>query len=196
VKALVVHAHPSPGSYSWALADAAVRGLVRAGYEVELLHLDGEGFGTAMTREERAAYHSAEPILDEQVRRHARLVRWADTLVFVYPTWWAGQPAVMKGWLERVLVPGVAFHLDPDTNVVRADLRHVRRIVGVTTYGCSRPYVWLLGDPGRRTLTRALRMLCHRRCRRTWLGLHGMDTAPDASRRDFLAQVERELARP
>jgi putative NADPH-quinone reductase len=195
VKALVVQAHPSPASFSRALADAAVRGLVRAGYQVEVLHLDDEGFQPAMTREERAAYHSAAPILDEQVRRHAQLVRWADTLVFVYPTWWAAQPAVMKGWLERVLVPGVAFHLDPATNVVRADLRHVRRIVGVTTYGCSRLYVRLLGDPGRRTLTRALRMLCHRPCRRTWLALHGMDTASAAKRRDFLARVERRVAR-
>jgi putative NADPH-quinone reductase len=196
VKALVVHAHPSPTSYSRALADATVRGLDRAGYEVQVLHLDDERFRTAMTCEEWSAYQSAEPILDEQVRQHAHLVQWADTLVFVYPTWWAGQPAVMKGWLERVLVPGVAFHLDPETNVVRADLRHIRRIVGVTTYGCSRWYVWFLGDAGRRTLTRALRMLCSRRCRRTWLALHGMDTAPASRRREFLQRVERELARP
>jgi NAD(P)H dehydrogenase (quinone) len=191
---LVVHAHPSPASYSRAVCDTAEKALRGAGHHVTVLHLDDDGFRPAMSAAEHTAYHSAAPILDPQVDRHADLVRQAEALVFVYPTWWAGPPAVLEGWLERVFVPGVAFHLDPRTHRVRPGLRHIRRLVGISTYGSSWFYVRVLGDPGRRTILRALRMLCARRCRRTWLGQYGMDTSTRAQREAFLARVERELS--
>jgi putative NADPH-quinone reductase len=193
---LVVHAHPSPTSYSRAVCDTAERALRAGGHDVTVLHLDDEGFRPAMSAAERIAYHSDTPILDPLVERHAGLVRQAEALVFVYPTWWAGPPAIMKGWLERVMVPGVAFHLDPTTNGVRPELRHVCRLVGISTYGSSRLYVRILSDPGRRTILRALRMLCARRCRRTWLALYGMDTSTPEQRAAFLTHVERRLSAP
>ena len=55
--------------------------------------------------------------------------------MFVYPTWWSGLPAVLKGWLERVMVPGVGFTFDAQSGKVQPGLRHVRRIVGISTYG-------------------------------------------------------------
>ena len=90
--------------------------------------------------------------------------------------------------------PGVAFQLDTRTNRVRPGLRRVRRLIGISTYGSSRLYVRMLNDPGRRTILRALRMLCARCCRRTWLALYGMDTSTRAQREAFLARVERELS--
>jgi putative NADPH-quinone reductase len=195
MRVLVVHAHPSPTSFSRALADAAEAALRATGHDVTVLHLDDEGFRPAMTAAERVAYETDEPILDPQVARHADLVRTTDALLFVYPTWWAAQPAILKGWLERVLVPGVGFSLDPRTNKVRPALRHVRRLGLITTYGSSRPYVWLLGDPGRRIIMRAVGLLCHRRCRRTALGLYGMDTSTVEQRERFLREVTDAMRR-
>jgi putative NADPH-quinone reductase len=195
MKVLVVHAHPSTTSFSRAIADTAESALRRSGHDVTVLHLDQERFRPAMSSEERLAYETSEPIVDPQVARHAELVRTAEALVFVYPTWWAAPPAVMKGWLERVFVPGVAFQLDPTTHEVRPGLRHVRRLVGITTYGSSRFYVRILGDPGRRTLMRALRFLCSRWCRRSWLALYGMDTASGEQRQRFLDRVADRMAR-
>jgi putative NADPH-quinone reductase len=195
VRVLVVHAHPSPTSFSRALADAADAALRGSGHDVTLLHLDDEHFRPAMSAAERVAYETTAPVLDPQVARHAALLRASDALLFVYPTWWAAQPAILKGWLERVFVPGVAFSLDPRTNKVRPALRHVRRLGLITTYGSSRPYVWLLGDPGRRIIMRAVRILCHRRCRRTVLGLYGMDTSTAADRERFLREVTEAMRR-
>jgi NAD(P)H dehydrogenase (quinone) len=195
MRVLVVHAHPSRTSFSRAVADTAEAALRTGGHDVTVVHLDDEGFRPAMSAEERAAYETDEPILDAQVAMHADLVAAAEALVFVYPTWWAAPPAVLKGWLERVLVPGVAFTFQPGTREVRPGLRHVRRLVGITTYGSSRWYVRILGDPGRRTLMRALRLVCARRCRRTWLALYGMDTATGDARRAFLDRVAQRMAR-
>jgi NAD(P)H dehydrogenase (quinone) len=195
MQVLVVHAHPSRTSFSRSIADTAEATLKAAGHDVTVVHLDDEHFRPAMSAEERIAYDTATPILDAQVAVHADLVAAAEALVFVYPTWWAAPPAVLKGWMERVLVPGVAFTFKPGTHEVRAGLRHVRRLVGITTYGSSRLYVRILGDPGRRTIMRALRLLCARRCRRTWLGMYGMDTATNEGRQAFLDRVAKRMAR-
>ena len=195
MQVLVVHAHPHLASFSRAIADTAESTLRAAGHDVTVIHLDDEHFRPAMSAEERIAYESDTPILDAQVAVHADLVAAAEALVFIYPTWWAAPPAVLKGWMDRVLVPSVAFTFEPGSHEVRAGLRHIRRLVGITSYGSSRLYVRILGDPGRRTIMRALRLLCARRCRRTWLGMYGMDTATSEARQAFLDRVGRRMAR-
>lgn len=193
MNALVVVAHPCDDSFCHAVAERAVSGLAAAGHHVDVLDLYALGFRTAMSLDERLAYESDAPILDPQVREHADLLMAAEILVFVYPTWWSGLPAILKGWLERVMVPGVGFRLN-ERNKVRPGLGHVRRIVGVSTYGSPRLSVRLVNDNGRRVLTRALRMSCGLRVRTEWLGLYGMDGLTDADRVAFLARVEQRLA--
>jgi putative NADPH-quinone reductase len=195
MRALVVHAHPSPDSLSAALFATTTAALRRRGHEVAALDLYGEHFAPAMSAEERRAYPTDSPICSPQVAHHAAMVRWADALVFVYPSWFAGPPAVLKGWLERVLVTGVAFHLDDRTSKVVSDVRHVRAVVGISTYRSTWAAVRLAHDSGRRILLRALRMLCARTCRTTWLALYSVDTATSAQRDAFMAKVERRLDR-
>jgi NAD(P)H dehydrogenase (quinone) len=114
--------------------------------------------------------------------------------VFVYPTWWSSLPAILKGWLERVMVPGVSFRFDERTGKVRPALGNVRTIVGISTYGSRRSYVRLMNDNGRRILTRALRVSCGIRTRTRWLGLYAIDTATESRRAEFAAHVEQAMA--
>jgi len=192
--ALVVVANPNPASYGHALAAAAADGLGAAGHTVTLLDLYADRFVAAMTAAERHAYHTSEPILDPQVAASAELVQRCEILVFVYPTWWSGLPAILKGWLERVMVPGVGVRFRPNGRVAPG-LPHVRRIVGISTYGSPRAYVAGVNDNGRRTLTRALRMSCGWRARPLWLGLYKMDARTDADRAAFLTRVRDRMAR-
>jgi putative NADPH-quinone reductase len=192
--ALIVVAHPSADSYCHALAARAETGLLAAGHDVVVLDLYEQGFRVAMTAEEREAYHGDSPMIDPVVAEHAALVQRAEALVFVYPTWWSGLPAILKGWLERVMVPGVGFVLDERTNKVRPGLGQMRRLVGISTYGSPRSYVRLVNDNGRRILTRALRVSCGVRVRTSWLGLYAIDTSTPADRLGFLAEVEQQMA--
>ena len=154
-----------------------------------MIDLYADGFRAAMSLDERIAYHSDEPILDPQVADHAGRLQRAGIVVFVYPTWWSGLPAILKGWLERVMVPGVGFRFDEQTGKVRPGLQHVRRIVGISTYGSPRRYaVLFVNDNGRRMLTRALRMSCGLAHPDAWLGLYGMDTTTVDDRTAFLDQ--------
>ncbi|HSB86947.1 MAG TPA: NAD(P)H-dependent oxidoreductase [Ilumatobacteraceae bacterium] len=192
MRVVVVVAHPNPGSFGQAIATTAVVALREAGHDVTVLDLYAERFRTAMTREERQAYHTDQPILDPMVGRHADVVNQAEALVFVYPTWWSTVPAILKGWLERVMVPGVGFVFDAKHRV-RPGLMHVRKVVGISTYGASWPYVKAINDNGRRTLMRALRLNTALRTRRSWLALYKMDRTTDAQRAAFLRRVERKL---
>lgn len=194
MRALVLVAHPAPESLTHAAATRAVAGLERAGHAVDVVDLCAEGYRAAMSLEERLAYETDDPIRDPIVAAHVAQLRAAQILVFVYPTWWSGLPAVLRGWLERTMVPGVGFHLDARTNKVRPGLGHVRRIVGVTTWDSPRRDVWLVNDNGRRVLTRALRMSCGWRTRTRWIAEYDMHRADAARRATFLARVERQLA--
>lgn len=192
MQVLVVHAHPSPSSFNRAVFDRCVETLTGRGHQVDAFDLYGDGFDPVMSTAERVAYHSDVPILDPLVTRYAEAVNHADALVFVYPTWWGGLPAMVKGWLEKVMVPGVAFGFDAKGKV-EPRLHHVRRIAGVTTYGSPRWRVFVGADSGRRTLMRALRVSTGFRTRTTWLGLYGIDTASEEKRTAFLTQVDLEF---
>lgn len=190
--ALVV-AHPCSDSFNHELARRAAGGLRAGGHDVTVVDLYAEGFRPAMSHDDHVAYHSDTPIIDEQGGRYAELVSSVDGLVVVYPTWWSGLPAILKGWLERVMVPGVAFAFN-DSGKVRPALTNLRHVVGISTYGSPRWYVNAVNDNGRRIITRALRLNCGWRTKTRWYGLYAMDSATDLDRREFAARIEREMA--
>jgi putative NADPH-quinone reductase len=195
---LVVCAHPDADSFTHAITRAVERGLAKSGHDVTTLDLYALDFAAAMSTAEHRAYQAwdptadAPPVLDPMVADHARLVAGARAIVFVYPTWWSPPPAILKGWLERVLVPGVSFTFDAKGKV-RPGMHHVKRIVGICTYGAPWTYVKLVNDGGRRMITRALRMSCGMRTPTTWLGLYSIDTAGAEERKAFLDRVEHRM---
>ena len=193
MRVVVIVCHPSERSFTKATGAAAIRGLERAGHVVTTLDLYAMGFQPAMTAEERHAYHGAEPILDSLVAQSADALKDAEALVFVYPTWWSGLPAMLKGWLEKTMVPGVAFVFN-EKNKVRPGLHNVRHVIGISSYGSPRTTVKLLNDNGRRILVRALRLNTGWRTRRTWLPFYAIDSSTEEQRSDFIALVERRMA--
>jgi NAD(P)H dehydrogenase (quinone) len=195
MRVLVVHCHPEPTSFNRVLCDTAIASLTSAGHSVDLIDLYADGFEARLSAEERAVYETPDPILDPLVRKYADLVLSAEALVFVYPTWWWGMPAMLKGWLERVMVTGVSFTLNPETGKVKPNLNKIVRVVGITTYGSSRLAMFAFNDAGRRLVTRCVRLLANRvRCRSKWLGLYNMDGSTYEQRAAFVEQVRVEMA--
>jgi putative NADPH-quinone reductase len=192
-RALVVHCHPLEESLAAAARDRVLAALRAGGAEVRLTDLYADGFEPAFTATDRARH--LEPGTDPSIRRHADDLAWCDTLVLVYPTWWSGQPAMLKGWIDRVWVNGVAWTLPEGENRLRPGLRNVRRLVAVTTHGSSKWMNMIEGEGGKRTLTRSLRTMCHPRARTTWLALYGLDGASPERCTAFLDRVERRITR-
>ena len=193
MRTLVVYCHPNPTSLVAAARDRALAGLEAAGHEVRLCDLYADGFDPAMTAAERRTH--AEPCIAPELQRYADDLRWAEALVLVYPTWWSGQPAMLKGWIDRVWVAGIAWELPEGANRLRPLLRNVRRIVAITTHGSPKYLNALEGEAGKRTMTRSIRAMCSPLTRTTWCAIYGLDTCTATKRARWLDRVERTMRR-
>ena len=192
-RALVVYCHPSRDSLAGAALTRVLTGLDAAEADHRLHDLYGDGFEPEFARDDHAAH--MRPGTDPSVRPYTDDLVWCDTLVFVYPTWWAGQPAMLKGWIDRVWVKGVAWDFPDSAGRVVPLLSNIRRLVVVTTHGSSKFVNALEGEGGKRTVSRSLRSMCHPRARTHWIALYGVDTCNDERRTTFLDRVERRTTR-
>ncbi len=188
----MIYCHPQPSSFSAVLREAAKEALRSAGHTIEVRDLYAEGFEPALSGDARGRYYD-QSLNQSGVESHVGSLRAAEALILVYPTWWFGMPAMLKGWLDRVWLPGVAFQLG-GRGVLQPKLTNIRRIGVVTTYGSPTWLLWLAGWPDRRLVRRGLRPLCARKCKVQWLALSNMDTCTDESRKRFVAKVRRRLA--
>jgi NAD(P)H dehydrogenase (quinone) len=110
-----------------------------------------------MSTEERIAYHDTATSRIRVLPYADRLLA-AEALVLVYPVWNEGFPAILKGFFDRVFIPGVSFEIGPD-GVATPDLGNLKKIAAVCTYGADRLTTFLLGDPPRRIVKRLLRAM-------------------------------------
>ena len=194
MRVLLVYSHPVPESYCAALRDCAIAALQASGHEVRLLDLYADGFDPVMRADERRRYNDAAAG-EHPFPAHAAHLKWAEGIVFVYPTWWYGLPAMLKGWLDRVWTPDVTFEISKDNGRITPLLTHISRLGVITTCGAPRWWSFVVGHPGKRLVTRGLRALFARRCRSFFMTHYLMDVSTPKSRADFLAAVEKRLRR-
>ena len=105
MKILAVLAHQHPGSFCHAIAEAAIEELKTAGHTVVYHDLYAERFDAVLPHEEIPKGSPLDPI----VARHCDELAAADGYLIVHPNWWAMPPAILKGWIDRVVLPGVAY---------------------------------------------------------------------------------------
>lgn len=190
MKVLVVSCPARTDSYTVALAAAAADGARAGGHAVQVLDLRALRFAPVLEDDEHRAYDAPEAA---DLAPHIDALRWADALVIVAPVWWGGPPARLKGWLDRVWRPGVAFTVAPDGSL-RPGFAQLRRLEVVATLGGPAWAFWLAGQPMRRMLLRALRPCIARRARTGWMALAGLDGTTLQQRAAFLDRV-RQRAR-
>lgn len=193
MRVLHLYCHPLEESFHAALRGAALEGLARARHEVDLLDLYAEGFDPVLSAEARRRYH--DPAANRAgLEAHVERLLRAEALVVQFPTWCFGPPAMLKGFFDRVLMPGVAFDLS-DPARVRPLLSNIRSVTGIVTYGRDRLTALWMGDPPRKLVTRYLPWFAARGARVRYLALYRLNTADTARRARFLARVRDELAR-
>jgi putative NADPH-quinone reductase len=194
MRLLIVYCHPDPESFAAAVFATVRDTLAAAGHELRCIDLYAEGFDPVMSLAERRSYLVDTEANIAALAPHVQALQWAEGWIAVYPTWYYGLPAMLKGWLDRVWLPGVTFEVaSAKQRTIRGRLVNIRRFVGITTSGS--PWWWLkvIGDPGRSLLMKGLRPLYARGCRMQWLQLFDMNHATATDRERFLARVRRTL---
>lgn len=191
MRVLVLYAHPTEDSYQSALHKRAVAALTEAGHDVDDCDLYAEDFQPILTRSERQDYHDVN-VNRSFASKHVERLVTCQGLVFIFPTWWYGIPAILKGYFDRVWLPGVAFDVSgPRTTPL---LTRIVRLGVITTYGS--PW-WLnnlyVGNLNRRLFLRGIRRLLSPDVRMIWLAQYGMDYISHAKRTEFLDRVGRAM---
>jgi len=187
-KILVILGHPSRDSFCHALAEAYAQTAAGAGAEVRTLFL-GEHHFDPILHEGYRVIQPLEPDL-EQARAD---IRWAQHLVFVYPSWWGGLPALLKGFIDRVFLPGFGFQFHEGSLLPEKLLkgRSARLIVTMDTPPFI--YRWFLSAPGHNQMKKCVLGFCGVSPTRI-TNLSPMKTTTDTQRAEYLERV-RALAR-
>ena len=188
-RALVLFAHPCNDSFSSALHSRVVETLSQKGWDVDDCDLNAEGFDPVLSDSERRGYHDTDTNV-APVQAYVDRLLAAQALVLVFPVWNFGFPAILKGFFDRVFLPGVSFRLEDGK--VKPNLTHIRKLAAVTTYGGTRMRAFMAGDPPRKIVTRAVWHVCRPEKMR-YLALYDMNRATPDQHAGFLARVGREM---
>lgn len=189
MRALVLYSHPCEESFGSALHTRILDSLNARGWDVDDCDLYAENFQPVLTAKERRTYHD-EPENCDPVQSYVERLRRAEALIFSFPVWNFGYPAMLKGFLDRVFLPGVSFKLVDGK--VGPNLTQVKKLAAVTTYGGTRLRAFGAGDPPRKHFTRAVWHVT-RPDKMRYLALYDMNRASDAQRGAFLDKVGREM---
>jgi putative NADPH-quinone reductase len=135
-KLLVILGHPVTDSLCGAIAGAVAGAADPARWEVKRLNLGDLEFDPVL----RYGYRRRmEP--DPAVTQSQELVRWADRIVLIFPVWWSTVPGLLKGWFDRVLAPGVTYHVEGKHGMVG----HLKSTVDVVIVSHAPAWLFRLG---------------------------------------------------
>ena len=101
---LVINGHPDKESYCQAIFQTIVENIDTKRHELEMINLNEEEFDPVLRYGYRQRMED-----DSFILRSQELIQWADHLIFIYPIWWSSMPSLLKGWIDRVFTPGIAY---------------------------------------------------------------------------------------
>ena len=194
-RTLLILAHPLKDSFCAAIAQRARQGLAGRGHSIDFLDLYGEDFDPRLSAAERAAYYAETAVLSA-VGDHTERLLAADTLVLVFPQWWFSLPAILKGYFDRVLQPGIAFDHTPGYGKILPRLAGLSQVLAISTLGS--PW-WVtnlyMGNPVKRQLRRGILAACAPQARFRMLTCYSAEKVGAERRERFLTRVSQAVAR-
>ncbi|PHA00064.1 NAD(P)H dehydrogenase [Bacillus pseudomycoides] len=112
MKHLIVYAHPNPQSFNHAILETLQGQLQEKGHEVRVRDLYAINFNPILAANDFISFSQGNTPAD--IKTEQEHITWADVITFIYPVWWTGLPAILKGYVERVFSQGFAFTYGPN----------------------------------------------------------------------------------
>lgn len=184
-KIVIINGHPDKESLNFEFAEAYRRGALQSQAEVKEIRLCEMKFNPNLEFGYRQRTE-LEPDLLEAWEK----IKWADHLVWIHPVWWGGLPAIMKGFIDRLFLPGLAFQYKENSvfwnKLLKGKTAHI-----ITTLDQPTWYYWLMyGKPSVNQLKKSTLNFCGvKRVKVSYFGI--VKTSDDRSRKKWISKVER-----
>ena len=199
MKTLIIYTHPHEGSYCSAILKVVQRGLKKGGHACKIINLDKDGFDPVMRTKDLKAFAElgrgmTESLmdLDPIVLRYKKKLEWAERIVMIFPIWWMTLPAMMKGFVDKVIFPGVAYEMEDGR--LRSRLRNLRQVTVITTMNTpAEVYSDIFGNSIEGSLIKGTfnQIGIHDA---EWISLNMVKQADDNTRAEWLEGLEKKFS--
>ncbi len=195
MKVAIVFNHPYEGSFCNAILNSVCRGLELANHDIDIIHLDKEGFNPVMTAQDLKAFRDKQAI-DPKVVEYKERLEKADHLIFIFPIWWELMPALTKGFIDKVIFPGVAYdYINGSNTRMKPLLNKLSGVTVITTMNTpSVLYRWIFGNAIQRSLMRGTFWKLGYKNRK-WISFNKVKQVSDEKRKLWLHQLEMTFSR-
>ena len=189
MRIVIVFNHPYEKSFCNAILQAVTNGLQTGQHEVDLIHLDNDGFNPVMSNADLKAFVEHKPV-DPQVIDYNERLKKADHLIFIFPIWWDLMPATTKGFIDRVLSPGIVYDHHP-RGFGLVPLLNLKGVTIITTM--NKPqimYSLLIGNLIQKAMLRSVfKTMGYKNLK--WISYNGVKSVSQEKRVKWLADLEK-----
>ncbi|KZL25781.1 NAD(P)H-dependent oxidoreductase [Pseudovibrio sp. Ad37] len=202
MRVLIVFNHPYEGSYCHAVLGSVMKGLLSNDHEVDLIHLDNDEFDPVMRSKDLKAFVSARiqpqesaELLDPQVQDYKARLQRAEHIIFIFPIWWELMPALTKGFIDKVIFPGIAYDYNEHGTRMLCKLSELRGVTMITTMNTPGfAYRLIFGNAIKKAvLTRTFWKMGVKN--RRWVNLTYVKFCKERKRKKWLSDIQRSMAR-
>jgi putative NADPH-quinone reductase len=190
---VIVFNHPYEGSYCNAILNSVSRGLERANHQVDIIHLDKDGFNPVMTSQDLKAFRDKQPV-DPKVIAYKDRLEKADHAIFIFPIWWELMPALMKGFVDKVIFPGVAYdYINGSNTRMKPLLTNIKGITVITTMNTPGIlYRLVFGNAIQKSFMRGTFWKVGYKNRK-WISFNMVKHVSDEKRKMWLTKIEKSI---
>lgn len=183
MKSLIIYAHPWDGSFNHFVLEKITKTLKNNGSEVDIIDLNEDGFDPVMRKSDLRVFARGE-YADKLAEDYSKRLKNADELIFIFPIWWYGEPAILKGFYDKVLLKG---HVYEEVDHQMKGLLKTKKATLVTTANIDKTIFSSMGDPINNVLAGGiLKTIGINTC--NWI--HCKTVHVEAARNEFLNEID------
>ncbi|MFG4003328.1 NAD(P)H-dependent oxidoreductase [Flavobacterium aquidurense] len=194
MRIVIVFNHPYKGSYCSAILNAVIKGLKKANHEIDLIHLDNDGFNPIMSEADLKAFVEHKPI-DPQVIDYSERLKTAGHLIFIFPIWWDLMPATTKGFVDRVLSPGIVYDHHPRGFGLVPLLKNLKGVTIITTMNKPKiMYSLLIGNLIKKAMIKSVfKTMGYKNL--NWISFASVKSVSQEKRVKWLTDLEKRFSK-
>ncbi|MBI1837058.1 MAG: NAD(P)H-dependent oxidoreductase [Flavobacteriia bacterium] len=192
---LIIFNHPYKFSFCNAILESVKKGLGVNNNIVDIIHLDNDEFNPVMTANDLKAFREKKPICEKVIDYKLRLEK-ADHLIFIFPIWWEVMPAMMKGFIDKVIFPGIVYDYSNIENTrMKPLLDKIKSVTVITTMNTPKIfYKWIFGNAIQKVLLRGTFWKLGYKNRK-WISFYKVKSVSIKKREKWLKNIEMEFGK-